>query len=378
MFGWGRPPASNNSSGSSGSNHGPTVVQARPLSQPYTRTEHLQSYLTDATLKPSTRRVSGDDTTYDTVFQTKKGHALILRVHLPIATASQSRPAMTLVGVKATHLWLDRKMRIVGFSPIANDESWAQSNMTLGDAVNRVVKHLQLKPPDVIEITDESLKRLQASLSPMQPVDVRRRETHPSHPPVNTDSMNNGVFVPDHYASTLQTSQPTPVNFPAVPRSFPELDIMSKDEMRVLLDDDVAFKAYMNQMDTVDTVNDLYQSIFKGNVETAESHMSKKEELESLHAECEVLRVEARDKLTAFQVVETKVHEICQPTDVHTAIRELRRGKKILFDKSEDLASQWINGEKEEMGVDEFVKEFMEIRTLHHQRAAKIERLEQM
>lgn len=135
------------------------------------RSDHLQSYLEDVILKPSTRGVSKDDTTYDTVFQTKGGHALILRVHFPHESSAggQLPPAMTLVGVKARHPWLDERMRVTGYPPIESEGQWGASRMRLGAAVNAVVQHLQLNPPSSIRIIDESLQKIQSSIGQPQP-----------------------------------------------------------------------------------------------------------------------------------------------------------------------------------------------------------------
>ena len=51
-----------------------------------------------------------DGTTYDTVFQTTNGFALILRVYLPID--NNRAPSMTLHGVRASHNWLDIRMKV--------------------------------------------------------------------------------------------------------------------------------------------------------------------------------------------------------------------------------------------------------------------------
>jgi len=53
-----------------------------------------------------------DGTTYDTVFQTTNGFALILRVYLPID--NNRAPSMTLHGVRASHNWLDIRMKVRG------------------------------------------------------------------------------------------------------------------------------------------------------------------------------------------------------------------------------------------------------------------------
>ena len=127
-----------------------------PAATSISRNVHLQSYLNHHVLKPSTRKVSQgkvhnfsvrcrvenilvcvsiyntnfepfpslsilntyvlddelitDGTTYDTLFQTTNGFALILRVYLPID--NNRAPSMTLHGVRASHNWLDIRMKV--------------------------------------------------------------------------------------------------------------------------------------------------------------------------------------------------------------------------------------------------------------------------
>ena len=89
-------------------------------------------------------RRNADDTMYDTVFQTTNGFALIVRVYLP--TDAGRAPSMTLHGVRASHDWLDIRMKVIGYGPISTDQSWRAANMKLGDAVYAVIHHFQLKP----------------------------------------------------------------------------------------------------------------------------------------------------------------------------------------------------------------------------------------
>eukprot|EP00553_Chaetoceros_curvisetus_P015607 CAMPEP_0204643066 /NCGR_PEP_ID=MMETSP0718-20130828/394_1 /ASSEMBLY_ACC=CAM_ASM_000674 /TAXON_ID=230516 /ORGANISM="Chaetoceros curvisetus" /LENGTH=573 /DNA_ID=CAMNT_0051664111 /DNA_START=79 /DNA_END=1800 /DNA_ORIENTATION=+ len=115
------------------------------------RSDHIQSLLNDPTLKPTTRRVSTrDDSTYDTVFSTKDGDALILRIHVPISGNTPrltSAPKMTLVGFDVRHPWIDSCMKVTGFPHIATSAAFQKSGLTLAQAVNQVVQHMQLNPP---------------------------------------------------------------------------------------------------------------------------------------------------------------------------------------------------------------------------------------
>ena len=162
------------------------------------RITHLQSYLNHHVLKPSTRKVSNgelhtaqsinidttydqelcvcilttspyltqyillgkydnklisthiiDGTIYDTVFQTTNGFALILRVYLPLDPSRA--PTMTLHGVRASHNWLDIRMKVIGYTPISTDQRWKSSNLKLGDAVYAVIHHFQLTPRELFQ-----------------------------------------------------------------------------------------------------------------------------------------------------------------------------------------------------------------------------------
>ena len=88
-----------------------------------------------------------DGTIYDTVFQTTNGFALILRVYLPLDLSRA--PTMTLHGVRASHNWLDIRMKVIGYTPISTDQRWKSSNLKLGDAVYAVIHHFQLTPREL-------------------------------------------------------------------------------------------------------------------------------------------------------------------------------------------------------------------------------------
>ena len=48
--------------------------------------------------------------------------------------------------MKATHDWLDIRMKVIGYDPISSDQRWKMSNLKLGDAVYAVIHHFQLSP----------------------------------------------------------------------------------------------------------------------------------------------------------------------------------------------------------------------------------------
>ena len=132
-----------------------------------------------------------DDSTYDVVFQTKSSITLILRVH--IANTPQGHPcrapAMTLIGIIASHPWIDKKMRVIGFNAISSDTAWNSSGITLGSAVNAVVHHFQLNPPNSVEVTDPGLKKIQQRPSQTQRPNVSTLNSPPNSNPIENEDM---------------------------------------------------------------------------------------------------------------------------------------------------------------------------------------------
>lgn len=366
MFSWGG--SSNNTTGapSFSPRPPPPPQEQQSLAPRYSRDDQIQSYIKDPTLGPSTRRVSQDDSTYDTVFQTRGGDALILRVHFPAYSNNRVHaPIMTLVGVNATHPWIDNTMRVVGYSPLSSDKIWSSSNLKLGEAVNAVVRHLQLEPPQVIQVTDPSLQRLQQTLT--------------SKNQTQKVSQNQ----PDSSASVSDPPPPEyeSVNFhipiPPIPTSFPEIDNLSQRELQNLLDDDDAFHNLLSTMSSVTTVKDLMNSIFKGNLEAATMQLEKEERMQIIHGEVISLQNSLQEKNESFQKLFLENKSILQPnSDNKEIIRALTKKKKEAFEESEKFAQAWIDDQED--SVDDFIKKFLEIRKVHHMRAAKIERLQQI
>ena len=279
---------------------------------------------------------------------------------------------MTLVGVRATHPWLDHVMRISGYPQINSPENWAKSNLKLGAAVNAVVRHLQLEPPKVIQITDISLQRLQDSLQQNQPK-PNNSVVSSTHSQASTSMQPESASPPPDYDAI---SFHIPI--PPVPTSFPELENLTSAELHNLHDNEEAFDSLAQSMSSVATLKDLMQSIFKGNVETAHSHLDQnREQLETLHAEVSALHSELQGKVLNFQNLEKQLPKSDTDDNVKL-IRKLTTAKKEALNESEKIASRWVNDNEAEHSLDDFVEEFIHKRSVHHLRAAKVERLQHL
>ncbi|KAL7553437.1 hypothetical protein ACHAWF_016714 [Thalassiosira exigua] len=393
MFSWSKPgpPSTPSSPSSSGGGHSSSI----------SRSVHLSSYLDHRILKPSTRKVSSDRPrtfvvadVYDTVFQTTNGFALIARVYLP-ADGGRA-PAMTLHGVRASHDWLDIRMKVIGYGPLSSDQRWRASGLKLGDAVYAVIHHFQLSPPSILEITDANLKRLQESLpgASSRPSGPASGSSGPASSPF-PKSASSGLSRPNesNHGGNSRPSHPPPqyeaveekLNFevsdfdidalmPAVPASFLEIDNMSLSELKQMVEDKAILASFVENTSGIKTLKELKRSIETANVTAAEANLAHRERIEGVHTETLTLKRDLDEKLKRYRELDAERMAITHPPDLQEAIRELTIAKKDAYRTSEELADEWVESGGDD--VSGFIKDFMEARVLYHTRAAKAERLE--
>mmetsp|Transcript_59021 Transcript_59021/g.144408 ORF Transcript_59021/g.144408 Transcript_59021/m.144408 type:complete len:423 (-) Transcript_59021:45-1313(-) len=372
-----RPPSSSSASSSMSTTNGGSTGES------YTRAQHLQSFLDDPTLKRSTRRVSSDDTTYDTVFQTTDGDTLILRVNVPLKSSFAAFcPAMTLAGVRLRHPWVDssnpRTMRITGYGPILSEEAWKSSGILLGDAIHAVVKHLQLNPPQIIEITDKGLQSLNKHRTYSNANGVSSN-SHSSNsgtrsPPRSGNGGSNHDDAPPGYhvvAESTTTTRAPEVPMPQIPKSYPEIKDMDRADLDDLLDDELEFLALVHKLKVFDQIFTIGSSRLNENVQLANDNISKEEKWNTLKSEVKELQKTLKTKVSNFNKQEEKQNAICAPPEKSSTLRKLNQAKKEAFEESETIAEEWVDYGGST--VDEFLKSFLAKRRVHHLRAAKAE-----
>eukprot|EP00549_Striatella_unipunctata_P025758 CAMPEP_0118677922 /NCGR_PEP_ID=MMETSP0800-20121206/2909_1 /TAXON_ID=210618 ORGANISM="Striatella unipunctata, Strain CCMP2910" /NCGR_SAMPLE_ID=MMETSP0800 /ASSEMBLY_ACC=CAM_ASM_000638 /LENGTH=273 /DNA_ID=CAMNT_0006573675 /DNA_START=316 /DNA_END=1137 /DNA_ORIENTATION=+ len=269
---------------------------------------------------------------------------------------------MTLVGVSASHPWIDTRMRITGYGPIQSDSQWQSANILLGAAVNDVVKHLQLNPPQVIEIKDSTLQRMQ-----------KRAEDQPAPQQTTAASASpSSNDAPPDYQSVLSGLPARDIELPSVPSSFPELETMTRSELQQLFDKSSTFEEYAKNQPVAKTVGDLKSDIVEGNVKMAKENLAKEDGLTSLYASVSSLRQSLKTKIDTFNSLEKRYSQVFAPPKKQDVIRDLTKAKREAMTKSDSIADDFVSGSVE---LEEFLKNFMEHRKIHHVRAAKAERL---
>jgi hypothetical protein len=252
-------------------------------------------------------------------------------------------------------------MKVSGYPPIQSNTSWQESRILLGNAVHEVVKHFQLQPPQLLEITDPGLKRLQSNLG--------SSGTSNRSSSIQYSSTTSNDAAPPDYESLFSIP-----DMPDIPTNFDQyLDSMSTEDMQQLLDDELDFLTFASTLPAYKKLQQLGKSVLEDNVGTAQANLKEEERLKELHKDVTQLQESLQTKLTTFEALERQQNELCAPPNKTQVIKQLQKAKKQAMDESEAIADEWVdNGGN----VQEFVEKFMEKRQLHHVRAAKIERLQ--
>jgi ESCRT-I complex subunit VPS37 len=273
---------------------------------------------------------------------------------------------MTLVGVKCRHAWLDHNMNVVGYPPIQNEQAWKSSNtndnLLLGQAVHAVVQHLQLQPPEVLEITDAGLQRLQQQQQTTTNGGVTRRRG------------SSATTAPPDYNTLFEAQLPT---FPSIPTEFHVLQTKSREELRRLLNTESEFRTFLTSTTTYTQTQTLALSTIEENAQVAAANLEEEEKLKTLHASVTASQTSLKTKLSEYEKQEREYHSLTAPPSSKTVMKQLQKAKRQAFEESEELADKWVDSDTAADEMSDFLERFLETRQVHHVRAAKLERLQQ-
>jgi Modifier of rudimentary (Mod(r)) protein len=278
-------------------------------------------------------------------------------------------------------------MRIIGFDPIENESKWKASGLSLGQVVHAVVQHLQLNPPIILEITDPGLQAIQPKTSRFaksngtgtpanapHAVTTASRNGHASAAPPSYDAHQQ--YMNQSKAATQKLPPPPDVPLPTIPRDFRDfLNPKTDEEIEGLLKNELDFLTLVHNVPVFQEIRKIATSKANETRRMAQDNLDCEGRLKSSQAEVEQLRNLLIQKLKAFQALESRQNALCAPPDVQETLRKLKESKKQGFDESEAFAEGWVDDGAS--NVDQFLKDFIAKRKIHHERAAKMEILEQ-
>ena len=314
--------------------------------------------------------------------------ALILRVHMPPSSTTSSIspcPKMSLAGVQvdhnSSHSWIDSQNRIIGYDVISSEPKWNFSGVTLAGAVDAVVTHLQLNPPHVVRIVDPTLQALQNRIRGTGKGDGGRNSNAANnYPPAPREEPlpPSQVVLMDPNSQQIHTQRLSNVELPRIPKTFPQFNNMTRFELTTLLNNPPTLQSKLEEMSIVAELEAVKESILEGNLHVATQNLDKEMDLNRIYYQVKTMQSELRDKMNTYQSLKGQLEELTKPMDKEEVLYRLKKAKRSSLDESEDMASAWLNGESSDggSGVHDFLETFLQSRTVHHVRAAKMERIE--
>jgi hypothetical protein len=287
---------------------------------------------------------------------------------------------MTLVGVKVRHPWIGNNsssMRVTGYGPTQSEQVWKDSNLLLGAAVHDVVKHFQLNPPQVLEITDKGLQSIQnnnGASGSRSPTRTPPRSGNNLYSNNNSNGSQNDAPPSYNFVAEAESTPAPEIPMPQIPTKYDELENMSREELDELLSDELEFKAFVHKLKVFDQIFSVGSTRLDENVILAKENLEREKDWKTLQSEVKELHSALKSKSDQFSKLEDQQDAIRAPPDKKSTLKILQKAKKEAFDQSEELAEDWVedgNGD-----ADDFCKRFLERRKIHHIHAAKIEILQ--
>lgn len=169
----------------------------------------------------------------------------------------------------------------------------------MGAAVHDVVKHFQLNPPTVLEITDKGLQSIQTNGARRNGSSGNSGNRSPTRtPPRSGNSLysSSSKDAPPSYNMFAEAeSTPAPeIPMPRIPSKYDEVENLSREDLDQLLNDDLEFKAFVHRLKTFDEIFTI------GSTRLDENVVLAKENLE-LETKLKVLRDEVKEQHSTYQ-----------------------------------------------------------------------------
>lgn len=161
--------------------------------------------------------------------------------------------------------------------------------------------------------------------------------------------------------------EPFETMMPDIPESFPEIESMTEDQARLLLEDDAAFGDLLESMKAITSIRELRDSLRSSNEKLAKDILDEREGFETSRREALAARSHLAASLDEYQAHQRRVVDKL-PADVHiAAVDHARR----LADQA-DVKSEQLNDDfrAAKLPLQDWHKEYLAARREHHTHAA--------
>jgi len=331
--------------------------------------DSLRQYF--STIKEITR-----ESQYDAILTLPSRKTITLRINLPKDFPKVGPTLQIFPPVQ--HRFVDQQMFII---PQAHENlgKWTLQ-ASLGKTIFEIVQKLMQDPPQILS-TPPPQQMPPQQLPPQQipqqgypnqyPVATQSSMGIPNKPPPPYQSPSPSLTNSQKSAQPIGTHTPLPV----IPSSFPEIEARTPSELSQMLNDEVEFNKFFDDLNVVQTMKKVRDDLRNANEEFARKSLARESEIESLRREIDTRNRAVSEKRSTFEQKAQRQQEVMKQFSTPTLIDQLSTSAADAETASDAIANKFLAGE---MDFKDFIKEFMDKRKLFHLRAAKKESLMMM
>ncbi|KAI9104622.1 hypothetical protein DFS34DRAFT_682495 [Phlyctochytrium arcticum] len=321
------------------------------------------------------------DSTYE-VTTTVEGN-LTLQLTITLPPSFPESPPTIHVSPLVQHAWVDRSGFVVGHERLARWDGGR--GVVLGKLVKEIVQEFTLRPPSR-SLAQGPLSGSSGSSSPQHY--QLRYQTPPPVTSNNHQQYQQPQFAPPQYTSSpLSASSSNPPSssshFPppaasssssSIAADFPELDTLPLEAIEDMARNSIALDSYFEELEHVRNMRAVHADLVRNNEQLARRTLARESELNTLQStladQLALYRTQHQKFLETAHLREDAVTRF-NPDYITSTLRALISRTDAECDA---LAASLVRGDGS--SVEEFSRQYRELRKTYHLRAAKLERWE--
>lgn len=301
----------------------------------------------------------------------------------------QLPPVIQLLATAAEHRFLEKNQLVVH----ERLRMW-HPNDHLGEALFQVFQDFLNFPPRIISYAVVNPTSNRTTPQPQQPqqqqppmyqqppptyamLPQQQQQQQPMYqppqaspsPPVSSASSSSAAMN-NNRLSQMDSPMMGRVTIPSQPTTFPEIEKLSNNpsEITQLLESEYQYKQWLEQLEYIKTAKQLFDELRTKNMDKAKDNIKRNKELEERTAEYNKLKEEVQQLKLSVQEKTLKQKEINERYQPQNVLKVLNQKIEQIETETEQMGDNFaLNGGN----WDEFMKEYMEKRSLYHLRQEK-------
>jgi len=173
-------------------------------------------------------------------------------------------------------------------------------------------------------------------------------------------------------------NNPASQQSPDYPMALSKIQVMSKEELDALLNDDEKFDDYIRSLQQIKQLYSEKEELMTSNKSLAEYNISQEPDIRSKRQELAEKHREAIEMVEKLKISRRELEAKSgnyKPDELYSL---LQISSTEVEQDSEKIADEFLEGDVSEANVDAFLEKFLEKRRLYHMRNVKVNKIKEI